>query len=96
MPRPSDGAGKFARKPPKADRYPVRHVNVVAVFDPGPGVWYTESSSVHGLRIEAPTPIALIRRLPATLIDLLACEDKANDPLASIRLSVRFFKSPAG
>jgi hypothetical protein len=44
---------------------------VKAVFDPEAGVWYTESSDVHGLRIEAPSLDALVERIPGAVQDLL-------------------------
>jgi hypothetical protein len=44
---------------------------VRAEFDPEAGVWTTECSDVHGLRIEAETLEALIARLPGALKDLL-------------------------
>lgn len=44
---------------------------VKAVFDPEAGVWFTESSDVHGLRIEAATIEALIERIPGAIRDLL-------------------------
>ena len=44
---------------------------VKAHFDPEADVWYTESSDVHGLRIEAATLDALVARIPAAVQDLL-------------------------
>jgi len=44
---------------------------VKAAFDPEAGVWYTESSDVYGLRIEAPTLDALVERVPGAVQDLL-------------------------
>lgn len=44
---------------------------VKATFDPDAGVWTTESSDVHGLRIEAETLEALMERLPGAILDLL-------------------------
>jgi len=37
---------------------------VKANFDPEAGVWYTESSDIHGLRIEAASFDALVARIP--------------------------------
>ncbi|MGH7016565.1 MAG: DUF1902 domain-containing protein, partial [Caulobacteraceae bacterium] len=44
---------------------------VKAAFDPEAEVWYTESSDVHGLRIEARTLDALVARIPDAVRDLL-------------------------
>ncbi|MBA3811340.1 MAG: DUF1902 domain-containing protein [Caulobacteraceae bacterium] len=44
---------------------------VKAAFDPDAGVWYTESSDIHGLRIEACTLDALVARIPGAIQDLL-------------------------
>jgi hypothetical protein len=44
---------------------------VMAAYDPEAGVWYIESSDVHGLRIEAPTLDALVERIPGAVRDLL-------------------------
>lgn len=44
---------------------------VKATFDPDASVWYTESSDLHGLRIEAATLDALVERLPGAVQDLL-------------------------
>jgi hypothetical protein len=44
---------------------------VKAAFDADAGVWIIESSDVHGLRIEAPTLEALIKRIPTAIQDLL-------------------------
>jgi hypothetical protein len=44
---------------------------VRATFDAEAGIWYTESSDVHGLRIEAPTLDALVERVPGAVQDLL-------------------------
>lgn len=46
-----------------------------AVFDPEVRVWFTESSDIHGLRIEAPTFDALVERLPGVIEDLLSDGD---------------------
>ncbi|MGH7024026.1 MAG: DUF1902 domain-containing protein [Caulobacteraceae bacterium] len=50
---------------------------VKANFDAEAGVWYTESSDVHGLRIEAPTLDALVERIPGAVQDLLEDETDA-------------------
>ena len=47
---------------------------VQATYDPEAAVWYTESSDVYVLRIEAPTLDALFERVPAAVLDLLECE----------------------
>jgi hypothetical protein len=52
---------------------------VKAAFDPEANVWYTESSDVHGLRIEAPTLDALVARVPGAVQDLLEEEGQAGD-----------------
>ena len=44
---------------------------VKAVHDPDADVWYTESTDIHGLRIEAPTLEALLQRIPGAVQDLL-------------------------
>jgi hypothetical protein len=44
---------------------------VNAAFDPEAGVWFTESSDVYGLRIEAATLDALVERVPVAVRDLL-------------------------
>ncbi len=50
---------------------------VKATYDADAEVWYTESSDVHGLRIEAPTLDALMARLPGAVRDLLEDDDGA-------------------
>ncbi len=50
---------------------------VKAAFDPEVGVWYTESSDVYGLRIEAPTLDALVARVPGAVQDLLEDEGES-------------------
>lgn len=52
---------------------------VKAAFDPEAGVWYTESSDVHGLRIEAPTLDALVERVPGAVQDLLEEDGQSGD-----------------
>jgi hypothetical protein len=52
---------------------------VKAAFDPEANVWYTESSDVHGLRIEAPTLDVLIARVPGAVQDLLEEEGQTGD-----------------
>jgi hypothetical protein len=47
---------------------------VKAAYDSDAAVWYTESSDIHGLRIEASTLDALVKRLPGAVQDLLECE----------------------
>ena len=52
---------------------------VKAAFDPEAEVWFTESSDVHGLRIEAASLDALVARLPGAIRDLIEDdEDFAN------------------
>ena len=51
---------------------------VKAAFDPEAGVWYTESSDVHGLRIEAATLDALVERVPGAVQDLLEADGQAD------------------
>jgi hypothetical protein len=52
---------------------------VKAAHDAEAGVWFTESSDVHGLRIEAPTLEALIARVPVAIQDLLGVEGEIRD-----------------
>jgi hypothetical protein len=48
---------------------------VKATFDEGAGVWFTESSDVPGLRIEAKSVDELVAKLPGAVLDLLeACD----------------------
>ena len=47
---------------------------VKAAYDSEAAVWYTQSSDVHGLRIEAPTLDVLVERVPGAVQDLLECE----------------------
>ena len=51
---------------------------VKAAYDPEAAVWYTESSDVYGLRIEAPTLDALVERVPGAVQDLLECEGQSD------------------
>lgn len=44
---------------------------VKATFDHEAGVWFTESSDIHGLRLEAATLELLIARIPDAVLDLL-------------------------
>jgi hypothetical protein len=54
---------------------------VKASFDPEAGVWSTESSDIHGLRIEAATIEALIERIPGAIQDLLEdCDGEGSYP----------------
>jgi hypothetical protein len=48
---------------------------VKATFDAEAGVWFTESSDLHGLNIEAPTIEALMLRIPGAVQDLLEDRD---------------------
>lgn len=59
---------------------------VKAAFDPDAGVWYTESSDVHGLRIEAFTLDALVARIPEAIQDLL--EDGDGSDVIDIPIEV--------
>ncbi|MBV8593829.1 MAG: DUF1902 domain-containing protein [Caulobacteraceae bacterium] len=52
---------------------------VKAQYDPEAGVWYTESSDVHGLRIEAASLEALVARIPGAVRDLLEDDDDLGD-----------------
>ncbi len=52
---------------------------VKANHDPDAGVWYTESSDVHGLRIEAETLEALVQRIPGAVRDLLEDDERETD-----------------
>ncbi|KQS54057.1 hypothetical protein ASG17_14020 [Brevundimonas sp. Leaf363] len=56
-----------------------RMILVKAIYDPEAGVWLSESSDVHGLRIEAPTFEALVERLPGVIEDLLADDGETGD-----------------
>jgi hypothetical protein len=44
---------------------------VKAIFDPEARVWYTESSDVHGLRLEDARLETLVDRIPGAIQDLL-------------------------
>jgi hypothetical protein len=51
------------------------HVIVVkAIFDPEARVWYTESTDVHGLRLEDPRFESLVERIPGAIQDLFECD----------------------
>jgi hypothetical protein len=50
---------------------------VKAAFDAEAGVWFTESSDVYGLRIEAPTLDALVERVPGAVQDLLEVDGQS-------------------
>ena len=63
-----------------------RLIVVKAIFDPEANVWYTESSDVHGLRIEAETVDALIERIPGAIQDLL--NDGGGDDLEAVDVPV--------
>ena len=63
-----------------------RVIVVKAVFDPEAGVWLTESSDVHGLRIEAATLEALLERIPGAIQDLL--EDCGGDDLRDVPIEL--------
>lgn len=51
-----------------------RLIVVKATFDAEAGVWWTESSDVYGLRIEAASLEALMERIPGAVQDLLEDE----------------------
>lgn len=51
---------------------------VKASYDPDASVWYTESSDIHGLRIEAETLDVLMDRIPGAVRDLLG-DDQIGD-----------------
>jgi hypothetical protein len=59
---------------------------VKAHFDPDAGVWYTESSDIHGLRIEAASLDALVERIPGAVQDLL--EDDGGETVREIPIEV--------
>ncbi|HZL00786.1 MAG TPA: DUF1902 domain-containing protein [Caulobacteraceae bacterium] len=66
------GSERLAVPGQKGDKRRMSQVIVVkAAFDPEAGVWYTQSSDVHGLRIEAATFDALVERVPGAVQDLL-------------------------
>lgn len=48
-----------------------RMIIVKAIFDPEARVWYTESSDIHGLRLEDPRLETLVDRIPGAIQDLL-------------------------
>ncbi len=48
-----------------------RMIIVKAIFDPEARVWYTESSDVHGLRLEDARLETLVDRIPGAIQDLL-------------------------
>jgi hypothetical protein len=50
-----------------------RMIIVKAIFDPEARVWYTESSDIHGLRIEDARLETLMDRIPGAIQDLLEC-----------------------
>jgi hypothetical protein len=50
-----------------------RMIIVKAIFDPEARVWYTESSDIHGLRLEDPRFETLLERIPGAIQDLLEC-----------------------
>lgn len=56
-----------------------RVIVVKAIHDAEAGVWFTESSDVHGLRIEATTLEALIERVPVAIQDLLEDDGESRD-----------------
>lgn len=64
---------------------------VKAAFDAEAGVWFTESSDVHGLRFEAPTLDALVARLPGAVQDLL--EDQSDSDGLDISIEVIAYAS---
>jgi hypothetical protein len=47
---------------------------VKASFDPEARVWHTESSDIHGLRMEAASLDALVARIPGAIQDLLEAD----------------------
>ncbi len=48
---------------------------VKAAYDDEAGVWFTESSDLPGLRIEAASVEALVEKLPGAVLDLLEDSD---------------------
>lgn len=46
-------------------------LTVYAAFDGEAGVWFVESSDLHGVNAEAPTLDALVAKLPDVIFDLL-------------------------
>ena len=45
---------------------------VKAAYDPEAGVWFVESSDLHGINAEAETVEGLVAKLPAIVADLMA------------------------
>lgn len=68
-----------------------RLIVVKAIFDPEANVWYTESSDIHGLRIEASTVEALVERIPGAIQDLLDGDD--GDDLHSVDVPIEVIAS---
>ena len=55
---------------------------VKAIFDPEARVWYTESSDIHGLRLEDAKLETLLERIPGAIQDVLECgEDDGRDQI---------------
>lgn len=57
---------------------------VKAAYDAEAGVWYVESSDVHGLRIEGATLEGLVERLPGAIADLLDDQPLNDRPIEVI------------
>ena len=57
---------------------------VKAAYDAEAGVWYVESSDVHGLRLEGVTLEGLVERLPGAIADLLEEEPFRDRPIEVI------------
>lgn len=70
-------------------------LTVHAAFDDEAGVWFVESSDLHGVNAEAPTLDALVAKLPDVIFDLLdegetaAGEEISLDIVAHRRSAVR-------
>jgi hypothetical protein len=63
-----------------------RMILVKAIFDSEAGVWFTDSSDLHGLRIEAATLEILIERIPGAVLDLL--DDGDPDDTTAVEIPI--------
>jgi hypothetical protein len=57
---------------------------VKAAYDAEAGVWYVESSDIHGLRLEAAALERLVERLPGAIADLLDDDPVRDRPIEVI------------
>jgi hypothetical protein len=64
----------------------MRHMIIVkATFDDEASVWFTESSDVPGLRIEAATFDELMAKLPGAILDLMdECDDDGGEDCCDV------------